>query len=274
MRRTKIVCTMGPNTNSRDLMKKLIETGMDVARFNFSHGDHDEQKMRMDMLKELRKELKTPVAILLDTKGPEIRTGVLKDGKKVNLVTGQTFTLTTVQETGDENHCSVSYTGLTEDIKEGDTILIDDGLIGLRVEKVNAPEIVCTVVNGGELGEKKGVNVPNVSINLPNLTEKDKGDLLFGIEQDIDSAFSILANGGEHIDIIAKIENAEGVQNIDSIIDAADGVMVARGDLGVEIPACQVPHVQKIIIEKCNHKYKPVITATQMLDSMIRPVQR
>lgn len=284
MRRTKIVCTMGPNTNSRDLMKKLIETGMDVARFNFSHGDHDEQKMRMDMLKELRKELKTPVAILLDTKGPEIRTGVLKDGKKVNLVTGQTFTLTTVQETGDENHCSVSYTGLTEDIKEGDTILIDDGLIGLRVEKVNAPEIVCTVVNGGELGEKKGVNVPNVSINLPNLTEKDKGDLLFGIEQDIDFVAAsfirnaeaineirefLVANGGEHIDIIAKIENAEGVQNIDSIIDAADGVMVARGDLGVEIPACQVPHVQKIIIEKCNHKYKPVITATQMLDSMI-----
>ena len=276
---------MGPNTNSRDLMKKLIETGMDVARFNFSHGDHDEQKMRMDMLKELRKELKTPVAILLDTKGPEIRTGVLKDGKKVNLVTGQTFTLTTVQETGDENHCSVSYTGLTEDIKEGDTILIDDGLIGLRVEKVNAPEIVCTVVNGGELGEKKGVNVPNVSINLPNLTEKDKGDLLFGIEQDIDFVAAsfirnaeaineirefLVANGGEHIDIIAKIENAEGVQNIDSIIDAADGVMVARGDLGVEIPACQVPHVQKIIIEKCNHKYKPVITATQMLDSMIR----
>ena len=285
MRRTKIVCTMGPNTNSRDLMKKLIETGMDVARFNFSHGDHDEQKMRMDMLKELRKELKTPVAILLDTKGPEIRTGVLKDGKKVNLVTGQTFTLTTVQETGDENHCSVSYTGLTEDIKEGDTILIDDGLIGLRVEKVNAPEIVCTVVNGGELGEKKGVNVPNVSINLPNLTEKDKGDLLFGIEQDIDFVAAsfirnaeaineirefLVANGGEHIDIIAKIENAEGVQNIDSIINAADGVMVARGDLGVEIPACQVPHVQKIIIEKCNHKYKPVITATQMLDSMIR----
>lgn len=284
MRRTKIVCTMGPNTNSRDLMKKLIETGMDVARFNFSHGDHDEQKMRMDMLKELRKELKTPVAILLDTKGPEIRTGVLKDGKKVNLVTGQTFTLTTVQETGDENHCSVSYTGLTDDIKEGDTILIDDGLIGLRVEKVNAPEIVCTVVNGGELGEKKGVNVPNVSINLPNLTEKDKGDLLFGIEQDIDFVAAsfirnaeaineirefLVANGGEHIDIIAKIENAEGVQNIDSIIDAADGVMVARGDLGVEIPACQVPHVQKIIIEKCNHKYKPVITATQMLDSMI-----
>ena len=149
--------------------------------------------MRMDMLKELRKELKTPVAILLDTKGPEIRTGVLKDGKKVNLVTGQTFTLTTVQETGDENHCSVSYTGLTEDIKEGDTILIDDGLIGLRVEKVNAPEIVCTVVNGGELGEKKGCECTNVSINLPNLTEKDKGDLLFGIEQDIDFVAALLS---------------------------------------------------------------------------------
>ena len=203
-----------------------------------------------------------------------------------NYEAGKTGTISlTVQETGDENHCSVSYTGLTEDIKEGDTILIDDGLIGLRVEKVNAPEIVCTVVNGGELGEKKGVNVPNVSINLPNLTEKDKGDLLFGIEQDIDFVAAsfirnaeaineirefLVANGGEHIDIIAKIENAEGVQNIDSIIDAADGVMVARGDLGVEIPACQVPHVQKIIIEKCNHKYKPVITATQMLDSMIR----
>ena len=285
MRRTKIVCTMGPNTNSRDLMKKLIETGMDVARFNFSHGDHDEQKMRMDMLKELRKELKTPVAILLDTKGPEIRTGVLKDGKKVNLVTGQTFTLTTVQETGDENHCSVSYTGLTEDIKEGDTILIDDGLIGLRVEKVNAPEIVCTVVNGGELGEKKGVNVPNVSINLPNLTEKDKGDLLFGIEQDIDFVAAsfirnaeaineirefLVANGGEHIDIIAKIENREGVENIDGIIAASDGIMVARGDMGVEIPAEQVPHIQKEIIKKCNAAYKTVITATQMLDSMIR----
>ena len=284
MRRTKIVCTMGPNTNSRDLMKKLIETGMDVARFNFSHGDHDEQKMRMDMLKELRKELKTPVAILLDTKGPEIRTGVLKDGKKVNLVTGQTFTLTTVQETGDENHCSVSYTGLTDDIKEGDTILIDDGLIGLRVEKVNAPEIVCTVVNGGELGEKKGVNVPNVSINLPNLTEKDKGDLLFGIEQDIDFVAAsfirnaeaineirefLVANGGERIDIIAKIENQEGVSNLVDILSVADGIMVARGDMGVEIDFTEIPAIQKSIIAQCVAAGKPVITATQMLDSMI-----
>ena len=285
MRRTKIVCTMGPNTNSRDLMKKLIETGMDVARFNFSHGDHDEQKMRMDMLKELRKELKTPVAILLDTKGPEIRTGVLKDGKKVNLVTGQTFTLTTVQETGDENHCSVSYTGLTEDIKEGDTILIDDGLIGLRVEKVNAPEIVCTVVNGGELGEKKGVNVPNVAIRLPAITDKDRDDLKFGVEQGVDFIAASFVRNAEcileiksflreckapYIPVIAKIENFEAIKNIDEIIRCADGIMVARGDLGVEIPAEEVPYLQKTIIQKCNDNFKPVITATQMLDSMMR----
>ena len=285
MRRTKIVCTMGPNTNSRDLMKKLIETGMDVARFNFSHGDHDEQKMRMDMLKELRKELKTPVAILLDTKGPEIRTGVLKDGKKVNLVTGQTFTLTTVQETGDEDHCSVSYTGLTDDIKEGDTILIDDGLIGLKVKEKTETDIICTIVNGGELGERKGVNVPNVPVRLPAITEKDKEDLKFGVEQKIDFiAASFVRNaecileirsylnkcGAPYIPIIAKIENSEGIDNIDEIIRCADGIMVARGDLGVEIPAEEVPYLQKLIIQKCNDNYKPVITATQMLDSMIR----
>ena len=285
MRRTKIVCTMGPNTNSRDLMKKLIETGMDVARFNFSHGDHDEQKMRMDMLKELRKELKTPVGILLDTKGPEIRTGVLKDGKKVNLVTGQTFTLTTVQETGDENHCSVSYTGLTDDIKEGDTILIDDGLIGLKVKEKTETDIICTIVNGGELGERKGVNVPNVPVRLPAITEKDKEDLKFGVEQKIDFiAASFVRNaecileirsylnkcGAPYIPIIAKIENSEGIDNIDEIIRCADGIMVARGDLGVEIPAEEVPYLQKLIIQKCNDNYKPVITATQMLDSMIR----
>ena len=285
MRRTKIVCTMGPNTNSRDLMKKLIETGMDVARFNFSHGDHDEQKMRMDMLKELRKELKTPVAILLDTKGPEIRTGVLKDGKKVNLVTGQTFTLTTVQETGDENHCSVSYTGLTDDIKEGDTILIDDGLIELEIENIKNCDIVCRVLNGGELGERKGINVPYVKVKLPGITEQDKADILFGIQQEFDYIAASFVrdakaireirqlldeNGGQDIGIIAKIENAEGVENIDEIIKAADGIMVARGDLGVEIPPSEVPYIQKMIIRKCNENYVPVITATQMLDSMIR----
>lgn len=258
---------------------------MDVARFNFSHGDHEEQKMRMDLLKEVRKELKVPVAILLDTKGPEIRTGELKDHKKVTLKENQTFVLTTSEVEGDNERVSITYKGLPQDVTAGGQILIDDGLICLEVQETTGTEIVCRVINGGELGEKKGINVPNVSIKLPNLTEKDKSDLLFGIEQGIDFVAAsfirnaeaiyeikdlLRENGGEGIDVIAKIENAEGVENIDSIIDAADGVMVARGDLGVEIPASDVPHVQKIIIEKCNHKYKPVITATQMLDSMIR----
>ena len=285
MRKTKIVCTMGPNTNSKEMMKKLVENGMDVARFNFSHGDHEEQKMRMDLLKEVRKELKVPVAILLDTKGPEIRTGELKDHKKVTLKENQTFVLTTSEVEGDNERVSITYKGLPQDVTAGGQILIDDGLICLEVQETTGTEIVCRVINGGELGEKKGINVPNVSIKLPNLTEKDKSDLLCGIEQGIDFVAAsfirnaeaiyeikdlLRENGGEGIDVIAKIENAEGVENIDSIIDAADGVMVARGDLGVEIPASDVPHVQKIIIEKCNHKYKPVITATQMLDSMIR----
>lgn len=285
MRKTKIVCTMGPNTNSKEMMKKLVENGMDVARFNFSHGDHEEQKMRMDLLKEVRKELKVPVAILLDTKGPEIRTGELRDHKKVTLKENQTFVLTTSEIEGDNERVSITYKGLPQDVTAGGQILIDDGLICLEVQETTETEIVCRVINGGELGEKKGINVPNVSIKLPNLTEKDKSDLLFGIEQGIDFVAAsfirnaeaiyeikdlLHENGGEGIDVIAKIENAEGVENIDSIIDAADGVMVARGDLGVEIPASDVPHVQKIIIEKCNHKYKPVITATQMLDSMIR----
>ena len=285
MRKTKVVCTMGPNTNSKEMMKKLVENGMDVARFNFSHGDHEEQKMRMDLLKEVRKELKVPVAILLDTKGPEIRTGELKDHKKVTLKENQTFVLTTSEVEGDNERVSITYKGLPQDVTAGGQILIDDGLICLEVQETTGTEIVCRVINGGELGEKKGINVPNVSIKLPNLTEKDKSDLLFGIEQGIDFVAAsfirnaeaiyeikdlLRENGGEGIDVIAKIENAEGVENIDSIIDAADGVMVARGDLGVEIPASDVPHVQKIIIEKCNHKYKPVITATQMLDSMIR----
>lgn len=276
---------MGPNTNSKEMMKKLVANGMDVARFNFSHGDHEEQKMRMDLLKEVRKELKVPVAILLDTKGPEIRTGELKDHKKVTLKENQTFVLTTSEVEGDNERVSITYKGLPQDVTAGGQILIDDGLICLEVQETTGTEIVCRVINGGELGEKKGINVPNVSIKLPNLTEKDKSDLLFGIEQGIDFVAAsfirnaeaiyeikdlLRENGGEGIDVIAKIENAEGVENIDSIIDAADGVMVARGDLGVEIPASDVPHVQKIIIEKCNHKYKPVITATQMLDSMIR----
>ena len=276
---------MGPNTNDRELMKSLMLNGMDVARFNFSHGDHEEQKSRMDLLKQLREELHTNTAILLDTKGPEIRTGKLKDGKKVNLENGALFTLTTEEIIGDETKVSITYAGLPEDVDKGSTILIDDGLIGLKVVSKTDKEIRCEVVNGGELGEKKGVNVPNVAVRLPAITEKDKEDIRFGVEQDIDFiAASFVRNaecvleikaylkelGAPYIPIIAKIENAEGIRNIDEIIRAADGIMVARGDLGVEIPAEEVPYLQKVMIQKCNSNFKTVITATQMLDSMIR----
>ena len=285
MKRTKIICTMGPNTDDEEMMRKLAKAGMDIARFNFSHGDHEEQKTRMDLLKKVRKELKLPIAILLDTKGPEIRTGILEGGQKVYLEEGSQFTLTTEQIEGNNTRCSQTYKDLPKDVKAGDTILIDDGLIQLTVEEVTDTDVVCRVVNGGELGQKKGINVPNVEVKLPAITEQDKNDILFGIEQRIDFIAAsfvrnaeaikeikelLRANGGERIDVIAKIENAEGVHNIDKIIKAADGVMVARGDLGVEIPAHEVPHIQKMIIRKCNESYKPVITATQMLDSMMR----
>lgn len=285
MKRTKIICTMGPNTDDEEMMRKLAKAGMDIARFNFSHGDHEEQKNRMNLLKKVRKELKLPIAILLDTKGPEIRTGILEGGQKVYLEEGSQFTLTTEQIEGNNTRCSQTYKDLPKDVKAGDTILIDDGLIQLTVEEITDTDVVCRVVNGGELGQKKGINVPNVEVKLPAITEQDKNDILFGIEQGIDFIAAsfvrnaeaikeikelLRANGGERIDVIAKIENAEGVHNIDKIIKAADGVMVARGDLGVEIPAHEVPHIQKMIIRKCNESYKPVITATQMLDSMMR----
>jgi len=284
MKKTKIVCTMGPNTNDREMMRKLIQNGMNVARFNFSHGDHEEQKFRMDMLKELREEEHTNSALLLDTKGPEIRTGILKDGKKITLKEGETFTLTTEDIVGDNKRVSITYKGLVQDIYKGCTILIDDGLIGLRVESKTETEIVCSVVNGGELGERKGVNVPNVAIRLPAITEKDKDDIRFGVEQDIDfiaASFVRTAddvkevrkvldnNGGEKVNIIAKIENSEGIINIDSIIDEADAIMVARGDMGVELPEEEVPIIQKMIIKKVYEAGKQVITATQMLDSMM-----
>ena len=285
MKKTKIICTMGPNTNDRDLMKKLVENGMDIARFNFSHGDHAEQKERMDMLKSIREEVGRPIAILLDTKGPEIRTGLLKDGKKVMLETGQTFTLTTDVIDGDASRVSITYDGLAEDVEIGKRILIDDGLIELEVKKIADTEIVCKVLNGGELGQRKGVNVPNVPVRLPALTEKDREDIVFGIQQGVDFIAASFVRSAEgileikallkehkapYIPIIAKIENAEGIKNIDEILHCADGIMVARGDLGVEIPAQEVPHLQKWLIQKCNDNYKPVITATQMLDSMIR----
>ena len=229
MKKTKVVCTMGPNTNDRELMRKLIQNGMDVARFNFSHGDHEEQKGRMDMLKELREEEHATTAILLDTKGPEIRTGILKDGKKIKLETGNTFTLTTEDIVGDENKVSITYKGLAEDVSEGKVILIDDGLIGLKVIGKTDKEIHCEIINGGELGEKKGVNVPGVPVRLPAITEKDKEDIKFGAEQGIDFiAASFVRNaecileikaylkslGAPYIPIIAKIENEEGISKV------------------------------------------------------------
>ena len=284
-KKTKIVCTMGPNTDNREIMLELAQNGMDIARFNFSHGTHEEQKERMDLLKNVRQQVKKPIAILLDTKGPEIRTGLLKDNK-VTLTEGQKFILTTEEIEGDETRVSISYKDLVQDIVPGNRILIDDGLIGLVVEEVQGTEIICTVENGGTFSNRKGVNVPNVKINLPPITEKDKADIIFGIGQGIDFiAASFVRNADaiheirdilkahgvdEEIAIIAKIENQEGVDNIDSILAAADGIMVARGDLGVEIPEEEVPYIQKMLIHKCNEAFKPVITATQMLDSMIR----
>lgn len=284
MKKTKIICTMGPNTSDPEILRGLAENGMDVARFNFSHGTHPEHKDRLELLKRIRKETDRPIAALLDTKGPEIRTGLLKGGQKVALKDGQEFFLTTREIEGDEEGCSINYEGLNEDVVPGNTILIDDGLIELRVKEVKGPDIFCTVINGGDLGQRKGVNVPNVKIKLPALTEKDKEDIRFGIREGFDfiaASFvrsadaileirQILEEEGANLQIIAKIENAEGIENLDAIIEAADGIMVARGDMGVEIPAEKVPYLQKTIIAKCNEACKVVITATQMLDSMIR----
>ena len=284
MKKTKIVCTMGPNTDNREIMKELALNGMDVARFNFSHGDHAEHKHRLEILESVREELGIPIASLLDTKGPEIRTGKLKDGKKVTLKEGDLYTLTTEEIVGDETRGYINYAGLAEDVKPGNRILIDDGLIELHVREVNGTDIVCRIENGGELGEKKGVNVPGVRVKLTALTDKDKEDIRFGVDAGFDFVAAsfvrnadaireireILDEKGSAMQIIAKIENEEGIENIDSIIEASDGIMVARGDMGVEIPAEKVPHIQKMIIRKCNLACKVVITATQMLDSMIR----
>ena len=284
MKKTKIICTMGPNTDDRELLLELAKNGMDIARLNFSHGDHEEHLNRMNNIRWVREQTGLPIAMLLDTQGPEIRTGVLKEGK-VTLVDGQKFTLTTREIEGDETITSVTYKGLPNDLKVGDRVLIDDGLIGLRVDEIADTEINCTVLNGGLLGSKKGVNVPNVSIKLPAITEKDRSDIIFGVQNDIDFiAASFVRNaaaireireilkehGGEHVAIIAKIENSEGIENFDEILDEADGIMVARGDLGVEVETCEIPHIQKDLIRRCNKVYKPVVTATQMLDSMIR----
>ena len=278
MKKTKIICTMGPNSDNREVMKALVLGGMDVARFNFSHGTHEEQKARLDLLKSVREELDIPVAALLDTKGPEIRTGLLKDGNKVILVEGQKYTLTTREIVGDDKVGHINYDGLNEDVAPGNRILIDDGLIELEVQQVDGTDIICTVINGGELGQRKGVNVPNVKIKLPALTDKDKEDIQFGIEQGFDfiaASFvrtpeavkeikEILIEKGSSMQVISKIENAEGLENLDAIIAESDGIMVARGDLGVEIPAEQVPHIQKKIIRKCNMAWKTLFLSKSL----------
>lgn len=282
MRKTKIVCTLGPATDNESVVRQMMLAGMNIARFNFSHQTHEEHKNRVEMLRKLRRELKLPIAFLLDTKGPEIRLGLFKN-KSVLLKEGQNFTITTREVEGDENIVSVSFKGLPSDISIGTHILIDDGLIDLIVQNVNDTDIVCKVLNGGKVSNNKGVNVPGTKISLPFVSEKDKSDLLFGIENDFDfvaasftrSASDVIQirsilenNGGSNIRIICKIENSEGVENIDEILKVADGIMVARGDMGVEIPFEEIPHIQKNLIRKAYNAGKLVITATQMLDSM------
>lgn len=284
MRKTKIVCTIGPSSEPPEMLRKLVEAGMNVARLNFSHGDFEEHGGRITNIRKVSQELNRTVAILLDTKGPEIRTGKLRE-EPIELIQDETITLTTEEILGDAKRISITYAQLPQDVEVGSTILIDDGLIGLRVTAVNGTEIECHIVNGGTLKSKKGVNVPGVRISLPGITEKDAADIVFGIEQGVDfiaasfvrKASDVLEirellekHNANHIHIISKIENQEGVDNLDEILEVSDGLMVARGDLGVEIPAEEVPLVQKRMIEKCNLAGKPVITATQMLDSMQR----
>ncbi len=283
LKKTKIVCTMGPASDSDEILRKLALNGLNVCRFNFSHGTHEEQKERMDRTKRIREELKMPIAILLDTKGPEIRTGDFEDAVVLN--EGDNFVITMDECIGNKERCTVSYKGMIDDVKIGDTILIDDGLVALKIIEIKGRDIITKVENSGKVSSKKGVNLPGVIINLPAITDKDIADIKFGIEQGIDfiaasfvrKASDVLEirkileeNQADDIQIISKIENQEGVDNIDSIIQVSDGIMIARGDMGVEIPSEEVPIVQKMIIKKCNEVSKPVITATQMMDSMIR----
>jgi pyruvate kinase len=284
MRKTKIVCTIGPSSESLDNIKKLIVAGMNVARLNFSHGDFEEHGNRIKTIRQACQELNKTVAILLDTKGPEIRLGKLKE-EPIDLVQGEYITLTTEEILGDINRVPITYKDLPSDVHVGSTILIDDGLIGMTVVDIQGTEIKCQIINSGQIKSKKGVNVPGVAISMPGLTEKDIGDIKFGIELGVDfiaasfvrRASDVLEirellerHDARQIHIISKIENQQGVDNLDEILEVSDGLMVARGDLGVEIPAEEVPLVQKKMIEKCNRAGKPVITATQMLDSMQR----
>ena len=282
MRKTKIICTLGPSTDKDGVLRELIANGMNVARFNFSHGSHEEHKGRLDLLKSLREELGKPVAALLDTKGPEIRLKDFKNGTEM-LEAGQAFTLTTRDVEGTKEICSITYKDLPQDVAPGGTIMLDDGLIKLQIQTVNDTDIVCTVLNNGKIKNKKGVNVPGVHLSMPYMSQRDKDDIIFGIEQGFDfiaASFvrtaqdvyeirNLLNEYDSNIRIIAKIENREGVNNIDSILAAADAVMVARGDLGVEIDFTELPGIQKTIIDRSFSFGKPIVTATQMLDSMM-----
>ena len=282
MRKTKIICTLGPSTDKGDVLRELIANGMNVARFNFSHGSYEEHGGRLANLKALREELGKPVAALLDTKGPEIRLKEFKNGVEM-LEAGQTFTLTTREVEGTKEICSVTYKDLPHDVHEGGTIMLDDGLIMLRIEKVTDTDITCTVLNSGKIKTKKGVNVPGVHLSMPYLSQKDREDIIFGIQngfdfiaasfvrtaQDVYDIRNLLNEYDSKIRIIAKIENREGVNNIDSILSAADAVMVARGDLGVEIDFTELPGIQKSVIDRSFSFGKPIVTATQMLDSMM-----
>lgn len=283
MRKTKIICTIGPASESEERLRELMLAGMNVARFNFSHGSHEEHKAKFDRVIKVSSELKLPVATLLDTKGPEIR---LKDieGGKTELVSGQKFILTTEEILGNNEKVTITYKGLKDDINVGTTILIDDGLIEMVVDEINETDIICSVVNGGPISNHKGVNIPGAALSMPYISDMDRSDIMFGCDMDFDflaASFvrckedilevrKIIEEHGSHMKIIAKIENMQGIRNLDEILEAADGIMVARGDMGVEIPMEEVPIVQKQMIKKAEALGKHVITATQMLESMIK----
>ncbi len=283
-KRTKIVCTIGPASDSEEMLEKLMKAGMNVARLNFSHGTQDEHQQRIDRIKRVSEKLKKPTAIMLDTKGPEIRLG--KMAEPVVLEIGDKFTLTSRELEGNKEIASQSHIGLPKDVKKGTSILIDDGLVELKVIDIkDDTDIICEVINSGEISSNKGINVPGIKISLPAITEKDKSDIIFGIKNDIDFIAASFVrkredvmeireileqNAGEFIHIIPKIENQEGIDNIDSILEVSDGLMIARGDMGVEVATENIALVQKELIKKCVLAGKPVITATQMLDSMIR----
>ena len=286
-KRTKIVCTMGPACDNDETLREMMKAGMNVARFNFSHGSYEEHHGRIERVRRIAAELDMTIGILLDTKGPEVRTGLLKDHQKISVKAGDKIVVTAAPTSedflGDASHISLDYLDLPSEAEAGTRILIDDGIVELVVESVEGQDMHCVVKNDGEIGERKGVNLPNVEIGLPAITERDRQDILFGLKEGIDYiAASFIRNGaavreirelcrengGEHVGIFPKIECALGVQNFDEILKASDGIMVARGDLGIEISPELVPHLQKKMIKKCNAAYKPVITATQMLDSM------